>query len=191
MLVIYHTGKTVRTSLTMTTNKAYLITGTLIQKLRYNPSFSSFATQLSGDLSYLNTRRELAVTSAWANGWRFQNRVPNSVHTSSLHHILIDKVLGRLGHEVTQYSACKHVREIYNAKHVHNLHTQTKIAFRKNHAQLQHTRICGQSMVMSLYTVSIILSKYTLALTHTHTCTHTHTHTHTCTHTKAYDKAVA
>ena len=25
---------------------------------------------------------------AWANGRRFQNRVPNSVHTSSLHHII-------------------------------------------------------------------------------------------------------
>ena len=30
----------------------------------------------------------LAASSAWANGRGFQNRVPNSVHTSSLHHII-------------------------------------------------------------------------------------------------------
>ena len=30
----------------------------------------------------------LAASSAWANGRGFQNLVPNSVHTSSLHHII-------------------------------------------------------------------------------------------------------
>ena len=50
--------------------------------MRYNASFSSLVTRLSGDLSYMYTKNVLAVTSAWGNARRLQNRVPNNVHTS-------------------------------------------------------------------------------------------------------------
>ena len=85
--------------------------------MRYNASFPSW---LYGDLSrLLHVRtRGASCSSAWANGRGFQNCVPNSVHTSSLHYVIDQafpifqratlKNTGRPGYEATIVEAvCK------------------------------------------------------------------------------------
>ena len=129
--------------------------------------------RLSNDLFYMYTRCELVVTRAWANGRRFQNCIPNSIHTSPLHHIInrpglpdfsgrnIEKTQEGLCTRLHSNSGCTHVREIYIAymseevghsnhvqQNVYITRTQPELTFRKYHAQPQHTCICTQSLAM-------------------------------------------